>query len=51
MQFNETTLLMNPDGTLPRDVMPDLLHLNEKGHATRAAAMAPTLERLMTPQP
>ncbi|MEK8033845.1 GDSL-type esterase/lipase family protein [Ideonella sp. DXS29W] len=39
--------LMNPDGTLSRDVMPDWLHLSEKGYGLWADAMRPTLDRLM----
>ena len=39
--------LTNADGTLARDVMPDLLHLSEQGYRKWARAMAPTLERLM----
>lgn len=36
-----------PDGTLSRDIMPDLLHPNERGYRVWARAMQPTLERLM----
>ena len=43
--------LMNADGTLSRDVMPDLLHPNDKGYAIWAAQMAPTLQRLLTDRP
>jgi lysophospholipase L1-like esterase len=39
--------LMNPDGTLSRDVMPDLLHLSDKGYAIWARRMEPTLQRLL----
>ena len=39
--------LMNPDGTLSHDVMPDLLHPNDKGYAIWADQMAPTLQRLL----
>ncbi len=39
--------LLNADGTLSRDVMPDLLHPNEKGYAIWATQMAPTLQRLL----
>ena len=35
------------DGTLSRDVMPDLLHLNESSYATWAKAMEPTLIKLL----
>lgn len=43
--------LMNADGSLSPEVMPDWLHLSEKGYAAWAAAMAPTLEHLMATQP
>jgi lysophospholipase L1-like esterase len=36
-----------PDGTLPRDVMPDLLHPNEKGYQIWADAMEPTLAAML----
>jgi lysophospholipase L1-like esterase len=36
-----------PDGTLPKDVMPDALHPNEKGYQIWAEAMAPTLAEMM----
>lgn len=36
-----------PDGTLPKDVMPDALHPNQEGYAIWAEAMAPTLAELM----
>ncbi|MEP6501765.1 MAG: GDSL-type esterase/lipase family protein [Betaproteobacteria bacterium] len=39
--------LLNTDGTLSRDVMPDLLHPNEKGYEIWAARMAPTLLKLL----
>ena len=35
------------DGTLPKDVAPDFLHLSEKGYQIWADAMAPTLEALL----
>jgi lysophospholipase L1-like esterase len=34
-------------GTLPKDIMPDLLHPNEKGYELWAAAMEPTVKKLM----
>lgn len=43
--------LMNADGSLSPDVMPDWLHLSEKGYAAWAAAMAPALEHLMASRP
>jgi lysophospholipase L1-like esterase len=36
-----------PDGTLSKDIMPDLLHPNARGYQIWADAMAPALERLM----
>ena len=43
--------LANRDGTLSRDVMPDLLHPNDKGYAIWADQMNPTLQRLLDSQP
>jgi beta-glucosidase len=42
--------LLNPDGTLSREVMPDLLHLSEKGYRRWAAGLAPTLQSLLSPR-
>lgn len=39
--------LMNADGTLSPDVMPDGLHLSERGYRQWAQAMQPTLTRLL----
>ena len=39
--------LMNPDGTLSREIMPDLLHLSDKGYAIWARRIEPTLQRLL----
>jgi beta-glucosidase len=39
--------LTNADGTLSRDVMPDLLHPDEKGYEIWASKMEPTLLQLM----
>ncbi|MEW7847100.1 GDSL-type esterase/lipase family protein [Massilia aurea] len=36
-----------PDGTLSKDIMPDLLHPNEAGYVIWARAMQPELDRLM----
>lgn len=41
------TKFLQPDGTLTRDIMPDLLHPSEKGYKIWAEAMQPTLARLM----
>lgn len=43
--------LLQPDGTLGKDVMPDLLHPNERGYEIWQRAMAPTLQRLLGPTP
>ncbi|KRB92436.1 GDSL-type esterase/lipase family protein [Duganella sp. Root198D2] len=40
--------LLNADGTLSRDVMPDLLHPQEKGYEIWARSMEPVLTKLMT---
>ena len=39
--------LLDADGTLSRDVMPDLLHPNEKGYEIWAAQMEPLLLQLL----
>ncbi len=39
--------LSNPDGTLSPEVMPDWLHLSERGYRLWAEAMNPTLLRLL----
>jgi beta-glucosidase len=46
LNINES--LANPDGTLSRDVMPDLLHLSEKGYGLWAKSIEPTLQKLLT---
>lgn len=38
---------LDDDGTLPKDPMPDLLHPNEKGYEIWAAAMEPTIKKLL----
>ncbi len=38
---------LDDDGTLPKSIMPDLLHPNAKGYEIWAAAMEPTVKRLM----
>lgn len=43
--------LLNPNGTLSKDVMPDLLHPNERGYEIWQRAMAPTLQRLLDKAP
>ncbi len=42
--------LMNPDGTLSEDILPDLLHLSEQGYERWARAIEPTLRKLMAPR-
>ena len=39
--------LSNPDGSLSKEVMPDFLHLSEKGYQIWADAMGPLLKELM----
>jgi lysophospholipase L1-like esterase len=41
---------LEADGTLSKEIMPDLLHPNEKGYKIWAEAMQPTLSRLMKGQ-
>lgn len=38
---------LNNDGTLSKEVMPDLLHLNEKSYTTWAEAIEPKLKELL----
>lgn len=38
---------LTPDGTLSRDIMPDLLHPNAKGYEIWAEAIAPKVKELM----
>lgn len=38
---------LDENGVLSRDIMPDLLHLNEKGYKMWAEAMEPTVKKLM----
>ena len=38
---------LDDDGTLPKSVMPDLLHPHEAGYATWAKAMEPIIAKLM----
>lgn len=38
---------LEDDGTLPKSIMPDLLHPNQKGYEIWAAAMEPTLAKLL----
>ena len=45
--LNINQAFLAPDGTLSKEIMPDLLHPNARGYAIWADAMAPTLEELM----
>ncbi|MGZ8869008.1 MAG: GDSL-type esterase/lipase family protein, partial [Thermoanaerobaculia bacterium] len=36
-----------PDGSLPKEIMPDALHLNFKGYQMWAEALAPVLGQMM----
>lgn len=49
--LNINEALTNPDGSLSKDVMFDLLHLTEKGYALWAQSMQPTLQKLLSQQP
>ena len=42
--------LMNPDGTLSEDILPDLLHLSELGYERWARGIEPVLRKLMAPR-
>ena len=45
--LNINAKFLQPDGTLSKDIMPDLLHPNEAGYRIWADAMAPELERAL----
>ncbi|WP_020652138.1 GDSL-type esterase/lipase family protein [Massilia niastensis] len=45
--MNINQAFLQADGRLSKEIMPDLLHPNEKGYEIWAAAMQPELERLM----
>ena len=45
MDISKTFL--QEDGTLTREIMPDLLHLSEKGYDMWAAAIEPKVKELM----
>ncbi|MGQ3055197.1 MAG: GDSL-type esterase/lipase family protein [Roseateles sp.] len=49
--LNINPALLNPDGTLSKDVMPDLLHPNERGYEIWQRAMAPQLQQLLDKTP
>jgi lysophospholipase L1-like esterase len=48
---NINAALLHGDGTLSREVMPDLLHPEEKGYEIWARSMEPILQNLMAEQP
>ncbi len=41
------SVFLTKEGVLPKDIMPDLLHPNEKGYALWAKALEPHLQRLL----
>jgi beta-glucosidase len=45
--LNINASLLNADGTLSKDVMPDLLHPNARGYEIWQRAMAPKLQQLL----
>jgi lysophospholipase L1-like esterase len=45
--LNINKALLNADGTFSKNIMPDLIHPNEKGYEIWAAAMQPELQKLM----
>ncbi|MFZ6760456.1 GDSL-type esterase/lipase family protein [Undibacterium sp. Ji50W] len=47
--LNINKAFLTDDGTLSRDIMPDLLHPNATGYAIWAKAMEPELRKLMQP--
>jgi len=44
---NINASLLNADGTLSRDIMPDMLHPQEKGYEIWARSMDPVLQKLL----
>jgi lysophospholipase L1-like esterase/photosystem II stability/assembly factor-like uncharacterized protein len=47
--LNINQAFLQADGTLSRDIMPDLLHPNEKGYEIWAREMEPALQKLLGP--
>jgi lysophospholipase L1-like esterase len=45
--LNIGPVFLAPDGTIPKDIMPEQLHPTPKGYQLWADAMRPTLERLL----
>ncbi|MDO4574017.1 MAG: GDSL-type esterase/lipase family protein [Planctomycetia bacterium] len=48
--FDFNQLFLTDDGTLPREIMPDLLHPNAKGYTIWAEAMEPFLRKFVYPE-
>ena len=48
---NLNAAMLNPDGTLPREIMPDMLHPGEKGYEIWARELAPHLGKLLPEAP
>lgn len=48
--LNINKKFLNKNGKLTRDIMPDLLHLNQKGYEIWANAMEPVINKLMDRQ-
>lgn len=48
--LNVNAKLLAPDGTLSKDLAPDLLHLSAKGYSLLADALEPKLVELLAPQ-
>jgi lysophospholipase L1-like esterase len=42
-----SSTFLQPDGTLSKDIMPDLLHLSDKGYDMWAAAIEPKVKELL----
>jgi lysophospholipase L1-like esterase len=38
---------INPDGTISKDIMPDFVHLTERGYELWAAAVEPSLKKML----
>lgn len=49
--LNINPRLMNADGSLSREILPDLLHLSEAGYRRWAEAIDPTVQRLLNAPP
>ena len=48
---NINSAFLTMDGTLPKDIMPDLLHPNARGYAIWAAAIEPYVAEVLGPLP